>query len=263
MRRKRLRVMETSVVAHRSPETLDAYADGSLPASQRALVDAHLRMCAECRQTVSEIQHLDVVLQDFPPAPYVAFPRFWSKLEARLPRHTERRFAFLGPPQLAAGFSLAVIASLVGVVALASDATLPDSPLYSVKHVRQAVQLSVTSGRERPRLELTLGKQRLDEAAVMLKRRRDDLAVASLRDLKTLLLDAAGAAKAAGDTPNTAEVTHTIAQIKTDLAAVRAANLEPDGSTAADIAAVGSAVEAAQGAINRVETGVDQAGPSE
>ena len=261
MKRKRLTVVETSVLAHRSPDTLDAYSDGSLPKRQRVEVDAHLRGCAACRQTVQEIQYLEYVLHDFLPAPHVPFHRFWARLETRLPNRSERRFAFFRPRQLAVGVALAIAASLVGAVALASDETLPDSPLYSVKHVRQGLQLSLVSARERPNLELTLGKQRLDEATVMLKRRRDDLAVASLKDLNGLLLDAARVQAAAGDQAKNAAVTHTIAQIKTDLAVVRITNLEPDGSSAAEIHAVNDALQHANNAIDQVETNVEPTPP--
>src|ERR1700737_666396 len=258
MTRKRLRVVETSVLAHRSSDTLYAYSDGSLPDSQRPDVDAHLRICAACRQSMQEIQRLDLLLQDFPAAPAIPFPRFWSKLEARLPDRQKARIGFFRPRQLAAGFALAVVASLVGVVALASDQTMPDSPLYSVKHARQDLQLSLTSGRERPRLELALGKQRAHEAAVMLKRKRDDLAIASLRDLKALLIDAAPRLeKTPGGQPDSAEETSAIAEIESELFAVRAANLEPDGSSAAEIAAIDSAVQEAELAVTQVEAEVD------
>jgi len=257
MKRKRLTVVETSVLAHRSSDTLCSYSDGSLPERQRADVDKHLRVCAACRQTVNEMRRLELVLQDFPPAPSVPFPRFWSRLEARLPNPSDERIAFVRPRLLAAGLALAIGASLVGVVALASDETLPDSPLYSVKHVRQGLQLSLISARGRPSFEVTLGKQRLHEAAVMLERRRDDLAVASLKDLSTLLLDAARVQKVTGDQPETAHVTQSIAQIKIDLAVVRAANLEPDGSSAAEIGAVDDAVQHANNAVAKVQTQID------
>jgi hypothetical protein len=251
------------VLAHQSSDTLYAYSDGSLPKSQRPRVEVHLRVCAACLREVHEIQRLDLLLQDFPPAPHLAFPRFWSRLEARLPNLSEKRFA-LGRlrRQLAAGFALAILASLVGVVALASDETLPDSPLYAVKHLRQGVQLSLTSARERPNLELSLGKQRLHEASVMLNRRRDDLAVASLRDLNALLLDAAQGQKKTSDQPENAQVTHTIAQIKTDLAVVHATNLEPDGSSAAEIHAVDDAVQHANSAVAQVGTKGDATPPA-
>ena len=256
MRRARLTVVETSVLAHRSSETLYAFVDGSLPQRLRADVDAHLRGCATCRQAAQEIQDLERVLADFPPAPTVAFARFWARLEAHLPNPSARRVAFFRPRQLAAGFALAITVSLVGVVALASDDTLPDSPLYSVMHVRQGLQLSLAGDRERPNLELAIGTQRLHEAAVMLKRRRDDLAVASLTDLNALLLDAARVHQAAGDQrKNTAA--HTIAQIKTDLAVVRITNLEPDGSSAAEIHAVDDALQHADDAAAEVETKID------
>ncbi len=249
-------------MAHRSSDTLYAYSDGSLPESQRAGVDAHLAVCAECRHSLQEIQRLDLVLKDFPPVPTVPFPRFWSKLEARLPNHAEKRSEFFRPRQLAAGFALAVLASLVGAVALASDQTMPDSPLYSVKHVRQDLELSLTSGRERPRFELTLGKQRLREAAVMLQRRRPDLAVASLRDVRALLVDAAPRLEnSSGGQPDAAALKTTVAELETELDAVRDADVPQDGTGAADDAAVDSAVQDAQNAVTEVETGVDQTGP--
>jgi hypothetical protein len=249
------------VLAHRSSDTLYAYSDGSLAESQRAGVDAHLLACAACRQTVQEIQRLDLVLQDFPPVPSVPFPRFWSKLDARLPHRAEKRFEFFRPRQLAAGFALAIVTSLVGLVALASDATMPDSPLYSVKHLRQDAQLWLSSGRERTRFELALSVQRVHEAKIMVQRRRDDLAVASLKDLKALLADAAPRLETTpGTQPDAADVS-AIDQIKTDLKEIDAANLEPDGSTPPEIAAVAGAIDAAQAAVTSIDTTVAASPP--
>jgi hypothetical protein len=246
------------VLAHRSSDTLYAYSDGSLPDSQRPEVDAHLKVCTACQDRVQEIQRLDLLLKDFPPAPAIAFPRFWSKLEGRLPNRAEKRSPFFRPRQLAAGFALAIVASLVGVVALASDETMPDSPLYSVKHVRQDLQLSLTSGRGRSHFELSLGKQRAHEASVMLKRRRDDLAVVSLRDLRALLADAAPQlGKSPSSQSDTAELKSAIAEIKKELTDVSASNAEPDGSTAPEMDAVDNAVYDAQAAVTQVETEVD------
>jgi len=238
---------------HAILSSLDAYADSSLPAAQRADVAAHLQTCGQCGESLRQILRLDQVMNDLPPIAGVPFGRFWSKLEPRLPSHPQKRALRFRPARLATGFALAMIASLVGAVALASDGTMPDSPLYSVKHFRQGVQLTLADAHERPRLELFLARQRLDEAAAMLKRQRDDLAVASLRDFKTLIVDATPGLENSASKPN-AEVTSAISQIETELTAVGAANLEPDGSSAAAIAAVDSAVQDAQKAVTQVET---------
>ncbi len=246
---------------HAISGSLDAYADGSLPDAQRADLAAHLQTCAECGESLRQIHRLDHVLNDLPAIQPVPFPHFWSRLEARLPNHAQKRAFVFRPARLAAGFALAVIASLVGVVALASDGTMPDSPLYSVKHFRQGVQLTFADARERPRLELFLARQRLDEAAAMLKRQRDDLAIASLRDFKTLIVDATPRLENSASKPDAAGVTSEITQIQTELTAVSAANLEPDGSSAAEIAAVDSAVQDAQKAVTQVESGGDTTSP--
>lgn len=234
--------------------SLDAYADGSLPDAQRTRVAAHLEICPECREDLRQIHRLDYVLMDLPAIPSVPFSRFWSTLEPRLPGHARERAPLFRPARLAAGFALAVLASLVGVVALASDDVMPDSPLYGVKHFRQGVQVKLADANDRPRLELSLAKQRLKEAAVMLDRRRDELAVASLRDVRTLMIDAKpGLQTTSGGQPTASEVTSTIAQIKTDLNTVSAANREPDGSTAAEMAAVDHAVQEAENAVPQAE----------
>jgi hypothetical protein len=235
--------------------SLEAYADGNLSEAQRTFVAAHLQTCNECRGSVREIHRLDHLLADLPPIPAVPFSKFWSRLEPRLPGHTRRRAPWFQPTRLAAGFALAVLASLVGVVALASDEVMPDSPLYAVKHFRQGVQVNLADAHDRPRLELFLAKQRLKEASAMLERRRDDLAVASLRDVKTLMTDAKPRLETApGGKPNPSEVSSTLAQIKTDLNSVSAANHEPDGSTAAEMAAVDHAVQEAESAVPQAET---------
>lgn len=88
----------------------------------------------------------------------------------------------------------------------------------------------------------------------MLQRRRDDLAVASLRDFKALIVDATPRLENSGSQANSTEVTSKITQMKTELTAVSAANLEPDGSTPAEMAAVDGAVQAAEKAVTQVET---------
>ncbi len=241
--------------------SLDAYSDGTLPDSQRADVATHLQTCAKCGESLRQIHHLDQVLNDLPPMQGVPFARFWSKLEPRLPNHVQKRAPFLRPSRVAASLTLAVLASLVGVVALASDGVLPDSPLYSVKHFRQGVQLSLAGAHERPRLELFLGKQRLHEAAVMVQRKRHDLALASLRDFHALIVDAAPRLENSGGQLDIADLTSTVAQIKTELDAVRGTNDSQEGSDPADIAAVDDAVQDARNAVSKVESGVDRSGP--
>jgi len=245
---------------HAVLSSLDAYADGTLPDSERATVAAHLRSCAECGASLRQIQRLDRVLNDLPPMQPVPFARFWSQLEPRLPNHAQKRAPLFRPTRVAAGFALAVCASLVGIVALASDDTMPDSLLYPVKHLRQSAQLDFIGARERPHFQLSLVRQRVHEAKVMLDRRKDGLAVASLRDASTLLVDAATRLK---NTPQSDVhmVDSTIAQIQTDLTTVSDANRQPDGSTPDEIAAVDGAVQDAQNAVTQAEAEVDATAP--
>jgi len=240
--------------------SLDAYASGTLAGSERANVAAHLRSCAECGASLRQVQRLDQVLNDLPQIQPIPFARFWSQLEPRLPGHARKRTPLFRPARLAAGFALAVCASLVGVVALASDGTMPDSFLYPVKHFRQSVQLDLTGSHERPHVELSLVRQRVQEAKVMLDRQKDSLAVASLRDASSLLVDAATQLK---NTPesDTHKVGSAIAQIQTELTSVSEANRQPDGSTPAEIAAVDGAVKDAQNAVTQAQTEVGATAP--
>jgi hypothetical protein len=232
--------------------SLDAYADGSLPDAQRAGIAAHLETCTECRESLRQIHGFDHILTDLPAIPSVPFSQFWSSLEPRLLGHAPTRPPLFRPARLAAGFALAVLASLVGVVALASDGVMPDSPLYAVKHFRQGVQVKLADAHDRPRLELSLGKQRLDEAAQMVKRKRPELAVASLHDVRTLLSDAAPRLKnTRAAQSDAAGVKSTLTEIQTGLTAVSGA-VVADGVDATD-GAVQSAVEDAEHAATQVE----------
>jgi hypothetical protein len=246
---------------HATLGSLDAYADGSLPYGERADVAAHLQTCAECGESLLQIHRLDHVLDDLPAIKPVPFPHFWSRLEPRLPSHAQNRAPWFGPRRLAAGLALAMITSLLGVVALASDGTMPDSPLYAVKHLRQDMERTFATPRDRTQLDLFLAKQRLGEAAVMLQRRRDDLAVASLRDFKALIVDATPSLESSGSQAKSGEVS-SITQMKTELTAVSAANLEPDGSTPAEIAAVDRAVQAAENAVTDAQASVETTAPA-
>jgi hypothetical protein len=240
--------------------SLDAYADGTLPEAERAKIAAHLRSCAECGASLREIHQLHDILNDLPEMPAVPFARFWSKLEPRLPSQAKKRAPLLRPARLAAGFALAVLASLVGVVALASDSTMPDSPLYSVKHFRQDVQLNLADARERPRLELWLGHQRLAEALAMVHSKRNDLAAASLRDFSSLLSDATPRLKdTAGGKPATDEVTDTLKRLEKELTTIREA-VEQDGPDPGD-ADVAGAAQDAQNDVSQAETSIETTAP--
>src|SRR3981189_1294634 len=113
--------------------SLDAYADGSLPDAQRAGIAAHLETCTECRESLRQIHGFDHILTDLPAIPSVPFSQFGSSLEPRLLGHAPTRPPLFRPARLAAGFALAVLASLVGVVGPASGCVMPHSPLYRVQ----------------------------------------------------------------------------------------------------------------------------------
>lgn len=253
-------LVETSTLSHQTiNRSLDAYVDGTLPDSRRAEVDAHLRICAECAKSLRQIHRLELVLDNLPPGPSVLFPHFWAKLEERLPNHVEKRAPIFRPGRVAAAFALAVLASLLGTVALASDAVMPDNPLYAVKHVRQEVQLALAGPRERPRFELVLGKQRLHEALLMVQRKRPDLALASIRDFRALLIDATSLLEEApGGQPDTPALVSSIVDLETELEAVRNASIGQEGSNADDMAALDVAVHTDLNTVNQVETRVAQ-----
>jgi anti-sigma factor ChrR (cupin superfamily) len=64
---------------HPNEETLNAYADGSLPATEAAEIERHVASCVSCRQLVDDLREIlrgtaDLDLQD-PPA------RVWMRIE--------------------------------------------------------------------------------------------------------------------------------------------------------------------------------------
>ncbi len=177
-------------------ELLVAYADGQLPSGQVAAVERHLPACVECAAELSELRQLNLALANFPPAPPVPFHPFWAKLQAALPAPpAERRSLFAPGRRMALAVVLAALLALtVGVTAFASESALPDNPLYSVKRLREQVQLTLTMDQQaRLQLEIQLAVERLREARVMAGNGRPELAVASLRDFDALMT-AAGAA---------------------------------------------------------------------
>jgi hypothetical protein len=246
-------VQEEAMTHGAIAKSLDAYVDGTLPLVQRAELDAHLRACMQCGESLQQVHRLELILDDLPSPPEVPFPRFWSKLEERLSNRVEKRAPLFRPGRMAAAFALAVLASLIGVVALASDAVMPDSALYPVKHLRQEVQLVLTGANERPGLELAIARQRLHEALLMVQRKRPDLALASIKDFHALLVDASSRLEKAPDGAlDKRSLLSSVGALADELAAVRDANIEQEGTNAEDIAALDVAVHASLNAVNRV-----------
>lgn len=179
------------VSAHETAqELLVAYADSELPAARRAAVEGHLQGCSECAMEVAELRRLNQTLASFPPAPPVPFKPFWAKLQAGLPAASTRRTPFFVPGRrLALAFALAaLLALMLGISALASEAVMPDNPLYSVKRFREQVQLTLSlDPHARLQLEIQLAAERLREAQMMSANHRPELAVSSLNDFDALV----------------------------------------------------------------------------
>jgi hypothetical protein len=220
-----------------SRELLAARAAGTLPDSSREAVDAHVQTCTDCARTLQQLQRLQVVLRDLPPAPAVPFDRVWSKLEPALPRRLPQRVLAIAPRRLALAFALVVVASLSGIMAFASDATLPDSALYGVKLLREQAQLAlVFDQRGREALEVRLAAERLHEAEIMVDREHVNLALQSLLDFRTLVGDAAPALQhpASADVRESAE--RSLAELRADLDRVEEANARHGQDPAISIA---------------------------
>lgn len=104
-------------------EKLSEYLDETLPAGERAVLEAHLTTCAECRETLDELRRVvDRArgLDDRPPS-----KDLWSGIatrigsgtavvsidRARVPARTARRLSFSVPQALAAGIALMIVSS--------------------------------------------------------------------------------------------------------------------------------------------------------
>lgn len=104
-------------------DLLSAYHDGELPAVQRAKVEAHLQICASCREHLAQLQTLSELLTTY----QVEIERaeeFWKRLEPYLltqertapsvlvrGQKTRRSWAFI-PPLILLGVKVAVQAVL-------------------------------------------------------------------------------------------------------------------------------------------------------
>jgi predicted transcriptional regulator len=171
-------------------QLLAPYVDGALPLADASAVQVHLSGCPDCSADVLGLERLNRMLE-FPPAPPVAFHRFWAGIEQALPSRRPSRVRVLRG-SLALAFALACLLVVVTAAsALAADRILPDSPLYPVKRVGESLRVDLTLTRhDRMRLRLALAAERLREAKAMAQARKNELAVASLKDFQSLLSNA-------------------------------------------------------------------------
>ncbi len=231
-------------------ELLVGYSDGMLSAAQRAAVDRHLQACRECAAEVTALRRLNAALTEFPPAPAVAFHPFWARLQSQLPAPAVRTTRLFTPGRrLALAFALAaLVATMVGVSAFASESALPDSPLFVVKRLREQVQLTLTlDSQTRVQLELQLATERLREAQVMAGSNKPGLAVSSLRDFDRLLDAIEPALKHPASEPDREAVLQILRSLRLQLAGVQEVNETKGG----DDAEVKGSVQTARQALSR------------
>ena len=55
------------ITPHPDDVTLNEYADGTLPASQQRVVDAHVSTCGSCRDVVDSVRQLQTAVRQLPP----------------------------------------------------------------------------------------------------------------------------------------------------------------------------------------------------
>jgi len=119
---------------HLSGATIEAYLDGELPPEARSEVEAHIGVCARCRQAVHDLRIVSHTVSDTAPKAYMfcAGRVFWQRLSARLtlPREGLTPYGALAllPPILlgALGLALTATAWLIHVVgALAWFGAIP------------------------------------------------------------------------------------------------------------------------------------------
>jgi anti-sigma factor RsiW len=78
-------------------DLLSAYHDGELSTAQRVQVEAHLRICASCREHLGQLQALSALLTAYP-VEVGSTEEFWKRLEPRLP--ARERIAPLAPARV-------------------------------------------------------------------------------------------------------------------------------------------------------------------
>ncbi len=248
------------MLSHRTfRDRLEAYSDGTLDDAGRVAVASHLETCAECARAVGQFRRLDDVLRRLPTAPVLpAFPRFWSRLESALPK--AQPAPFVSGRRLALGFAVAAIASMAGVVALASNSVLPDDPRYPIKQLREEGQL-VLAFDQRARLDLQIGlaAERAHEAQAMVTKGNERLALRSLADFRSLVKAAAPALDHPATAADRAGREQAVAWLRSQLEAVQQANVD-HGQSAAVEAAVEEGLEDL--AMAAPQSGIPAATPS-
>ncbi len=79
---------------------LGAYLDGELNSREAAAVEAHLKVCVECRAELEELRRLSSILEGSPDPEFMPVQEFKSRLMLQLPRRedlppTETNIPFL------------------------------------------------------------------------------------------------------------------------------------------------------------------------
>src|SRR6202171_288436 len=145
------------------------YADGMLAADEGRRIEGHLAGCAACAAELREVRELNLLLGTLPPAPPVAVPPFWLKLQAVLPqRRTLRIPTFAGYRRLGVAFAAAAVAVVAAAgSAFAAPSALPGHRLYPLKQLEENVRLALTPANERLTVQLQVAGERLREAEAM------------------------------------------------------------------------------------------------
>ena len=172
-------------------DRLGPYADDALSLEERASVQRHLEGCSRCMLELKRLLELNAILQGFAPAPPASFASFWLRLRAGLPRPKTPLSVggFVPGRRVALAFALAALLAMsLGTGAFAAQTSLPDSPLYTLKHVEERLQLDLTlAPQARLQLKVQIANERLREARAMTGLGKMALAAASLRDFDRIL----------------------------------------------------------------------------
>lgn len=110
---------------------LSDYLDGELPASERAILDAHLASCAECREVLTGLAMIRDTAAELPSIDRAPDVEMWPGVAARIAPATSRRISLSWMQAVAAGLVLAALSgagvwvSLRGNIDGAGDAVAP------------------------------------------------------------------------------------------------------------------------------------------
>jgi anti-sigma factor RsiW len=99
------------ITPHPDDVTLNEYADGTLPASQQRVVDAHVSTCGSCRAVVDSVRQLRTAVRQLPPLspPRHAWTRIERALRASGATRTSTRWQWLA---VAAALAVAVLGGM-------------------------------------------------------------------------------------------------------------------------------------------------------